>query len=106
MFSTEFYALISEVLVGSSTVTVLCIVVWLLRGGDERFVAYFQRNARKFLVGQQAHPENESTGPVGEVLLYPFVAALVLGLGLAVEGTIDDAIDPHPVARETCERSV
>jgi hypothetical protein len=130
MFSTELYALISETLVGSASLTALCILVWLFRGNSGiRFVDYFRCNAKRFLYGPDESTATQPSyliskdliiiatgaedkggdnkkGGVGEALFYPIVAALILGLGLAVESTVDDAIDSNPIGLNALSKGI
>jgi len=92
LFSTEFYALISEILVGSSTVTAIGLIVWLCQQPDERFLDFLRRQAQQLLGSTP-----EAGGRLIEAVLFPVAAALILGLGLAVEDAVDDSIDSHPV---------
>jgi hypothetical protein len=100
MFSTDLYALLSEVLVGSASIATILLFHWILTcKKDERFVEHLRNEIRSFLDGDATSAAPASTGR--ENLLYAVVGSVVLGLGLAVQSTLDDFMDPHPVAYQT-----
>lgn len=118
---TDVYATLSELLVGAASVTIFGLYIWLLQGKG-RYTDYFRDRAKRVLYGRQsngrkpssradklttaaAHPGSESPSDAKAslhdsfhtYLLYPILGALMLGLGLALESTVDDIIDPNPV---------
>jgi 5'-nucleotidase (lipoprotein e(P4) family) len=110
LFSTELYALLSEILVGSATVATICLVVWLVKcKSDLRFVHYFREKIDLFLEKDSSalphwrrldrnQTPSSSRESHRESLLYPVIGSVVLGLGLAVQSAVDDLIDHHSIA--------
>lgn len=112
---TDVYATLSELLVGAASVTIFGLYIWLLQG-EGRYTDYFRNKAKRVLYGKAADSaspatdaeascsEGSSNGKASSLhesfhtyLLYPILGALMLGLGLALESTVDDIIDPNPV---------
>lgn len=97
MFTTDLYALLSEVLVGSAAVATIFLIHWVLTcKSNARFIDFFRSEINSFL-DRKSMPGWPAAAS-RENLLYPVIGSVVLGLGLAVQSTLDDFMDPHPVA--------
>jgi hypothetical protein len=93
MFSTDLYALLSEILVGAMTIVTLCFPPWLALGaGGERFIDWFRRHGMRVLHGPQ-----EAASEAHQYIVYPIVGSIILGLGLAMQSAVYDVIDARPV---------
>lgn len=99
MFSVELYALLSETVAGTGAVTAILLGVWAFYDrGKVRFVDWLRKHIDSILRGKiKQSGRSTDLGKARELLFYPLGVAIVLALGLAVQGVVDDAVDRRPV---------
>jgi hypothetical protein len=96
MFGPDLYFLLSDILIGSTTLLTLCAIAWLVVAArDQPFLPWLSSQFKRLF--QRYTPHGNAGNQAREYFLFPVLAATVLGLGLAIQSIVDDIVDHSPL---------